>query len=171
MADLITNDTWAETSEPPEASETTDDGRPKELKKGLPIKRVPSDDCLLYPNQQFETDTDGNAIGLKDRGEGVAVHVDEWVEFVPMASMFQYMGLGQVTSDKKELAERDQALLTVCKGLSKKLVHWNWTDILGDPYPQPFRNPAVLRMLEDDELVYLIKLLQTGETEGERKNA
>ncbi|MCH9011287.1 MAG: hypothetical protein IIC21_11730 [Chloroflexi bacterium] len=166
MADLITNDTWAETStsEPPEASETTtdDDGRPPELKKGLPIKRVPSDDCLLYPKKMFETDEGGVPAQLKERGEGIAVHVGEWVEIVPMASMFQYLRLEKGS---------DLAFDAVCENLSKKIVRWNWTDILGDPYPQPFRNPAVLRTLEDDELVYLIKLLQTGETEGERKNA
>ena len=167
MADLITNETWNQGNsiqlQPSEASETaTDDGRPKELKKGLPIKRVPSDDCLIYPKKMFATDEAGVPTELKERGEGVAVHVGEWVEIVPMASMFQYLRLEKVS---------DLAFDAVCENLSKKIVRWTWTDIVGQPYPQPFRNPDVLRTLEDDELLWLITLAQTGETESEIKNA
>ncbi len=151
--------------------EPADTDRPPELKKGIPIIRAPSDDCLLYPNKRFELDENGVPTGLQDRGEGIAVHEGEWVEFVPMASMLQYLGLGTVVGNKKEMDERDASFDVVCEGLSKKIIRWNWTDIVGEPYPQPFKNPAVLRSLEDDELVHLIQLLQSDETEGQRKNA
>ncbi len=149
----------ANIGEPSEA--VTEVGRPKELKKGLPIKRVPSDDCLLYPNKTYEVGEDGAPRELKDRGEGVVVHEGEWVEIVPMASMLQYLGLEE---------DSNEALDLVCEGMSKRLVRWNWTDIVGDEYPQPFRNPAALRALEDDELSYLILLFRSGETEAQAKN-
>ena len=161
-----TNEAWdreadVERFSVPETETVVDDGRPKELKAGIPIKRIPSDDCLLYPKMMFKTGEDGVPIELKERGEGIAVHKGEWVDIVPMAAMFQYLSLGKGS---------DLAFDSVCEGLSKKIVRWNWTDIVGEPYPQPFRQPEVLRSLEDDELVYLLRLLQTDESEDQRKN-
>ena len=167
MVELQTNKSWDGTKDverfdaPKDVSETVlDDGRPPELKAGMPIKRVPSDDCLLYPNKTYTAGENGGPRTLEGRGEGVVVHEGEWIEIVPMAQMLQYLGLEQ---------EDNESFLLVCEGMSKRLVRWKWTDMVGEPYPQPFRNPAALRALEDDELTYLIGLFRSGEAESQVK--
>lgn len=138
-------------------------------KPKIPTRRAASDDCLVYPDKKRIEKSDGTVEIIQ--GEGVAFHIGEWVEFLPLLSMLQYLELGKIADEDADVTEKNKGLDAICESLSKKIVDWNWTDVWGDLYPKPFRNPAAIRALEDDELMYLISLLSSGETEAERGNA
>ena len=57
----------------------------------------------------------------------------------------------------------------ISEHLARRLVRWTLTDDAGDPYPQPWRNPAAIAALHTAEFWHVL-----GETYGEigaqRKN-
>lgn len=168
MVDLKTNEAWdVESRDVEYSTEITVNGIPVNKAK-VPTRRAASDDCLVYVDKKRIEHPDGTVEIVN--GEGTPFHVDEWVEFIPMLSMLQYLELGKIADEDTDVTAKDKGLDAICENLAKKLVDWNWTDVWGDSYPKPFRNPAAIRALEDDELMYLIALLQGGETETARKN-
>ena len=137
-------------------------------------KRFPSDDCLLYPDRTISED--GNVV---ENGEGVPIHVGEWVEIVTVQSMRELISLGRIaeqvtgdTIDPEQVAARltaaGSSFNELCVALSERVTAWSWTDNEGVPLPQPYRQPEVLANLSNDELMYLVQASR-GETPDARK--
>lgn len=140
----------------------------------IPPRRVASDDCAVHIGRRYENQT------LVDPGETYYTHAGEWVDVLPVGSMqalFAWNRLqvpnvpdGTLTEHYQEyLRELDAALMAICTQLATVVVAWNWTDLVGQPLPQPYGRPDVLQALELEELTWL-KAAAGGETTGERKN-
>lgn len=127
----------------------------------IPPVKVLSDDCAIEIGRVIE---DGE---IKTPGTKYNVHEGEWVELHPARSIAEVMAL----SDVKMIAEEGSgALDSLCLQLSERLISWNWTDNFGQPLPQPYQNPGVIKSLSDDEVMWLIGAAKGQETSTERKN-
>lgn len=127
----------------------------------IPPERVPSDDCTIFIHQKIE---DGEII---EQGEGIKVHIGEWVELIPTQNIAELTAL---TDIQNMGAEGGGALRRLCEELSKRVTAWNWTDNAGDPLPQPYKNPDVIATLDNDELMWLFSATKGAETSEQRKN-
>ena len=136
----------------------------------IPPRRVDSSDCVVYVGRVVK---DGK---ITEPGTPYKVHEGEWVEVLPVPTMQDYLVVGSLfgtdgnASPTEQLVAMGKALDNVCLQLSTRLTAWNWTDMQGLPLPQPHGNPAVLKSLTNDELVWLL-LAARGESPAERKNA
>ena len=136
----------------------------------VPTKKVLSDDCAVNIGRRVQ----GGQI--VNPGEPHYIHKGEWVEVIQLGSIAQYMSLsgllqsGSGTISPEELAQIETSFTLLVKQLSKRVIEWNWTDLTGDPLPQPYKNEEVLKSLTEDELLWLLVAI-SGETKGERKNA
>ena len=133
-------------------------------------RRVKSDDCLIYPDRQVS-----DAGEITSQGEGVAVHVGEWVEILPVQSMRELIAIGRIASQVNsdtEMVDRagqsGEGLYLLCQALADRVTAWNWTGNTGQPLPQPYKRPEVLTALSNDELMHLVQAAR-GETPDERK--
>ncbi|MDY6957629.1 MAG: hypothetical protein SVK08_00595 [Halobacteriota archaeon] len=135
----------------------------------IPPKKVKADDCMIYVGRVIQ---DGK---ITDPGTPYAVHEGEWVEVFPVGSVQQTLNLFKLVSaateeQQEEGVKKLEASLTeLCEELASHLVGWNWTDNNGDPLPQPHKNPEAIKLLTEDELLWLVSAVR-GETQGERKN-
>ena len=130
-------------------------------------KTIPSDDCEVTVD-----------------GVDYYPHRGEWIKAIPALTVAEVRlrreltGVqvkldalkGEPDENEQMVALMDDSFDTVIRVLSQRIVEWDWTDDAAEPYPQPHRNPEVLRSLRMDELYYLV-LAVRGETAGERKNA
>jgi len=64
---------------------------------------------------------------------------------------------------QRRLARQAEGFEQIITTLARRIVWWNWTDLGGEPLPQPYRNPEVLTGLEASEIFFLQRKL-TGET-------
>ena len=139
------------------------------MKKGIskiPTRRVPSDDCVIYVGREVDVEKET----ITSPGTPYSIHKGEWVEVIPLISVREYLIWnklkGALTGDADTMAA---ALDALCVSLSNKILKWNWTDLTGNPLPTPYKNPEVLKELNENELIWLsTSLVETGE---QRKNA
>lgn len=136
----------------------------------IPPRRIRCDDCVVYVGRQIQ---DGKIIQV---GEPYAVHAGEEVDIIPISSLQAYASLGyfhlegRTDEERMErLAKLDGALDNICAELANRVVWWNWTGFDNVALPQPYRQPAVIKSLQLEEIFYLLD--QTGETRSDRKNA
>lgn len=135
----------------------------------VPPREVPSDDCPLVVGRRIEDDK------ITDPGQTYYPHVGEAVSILPtktLQGLLKLRKLGFSTDDEdpaEKLGRLDRSLADICEHLAGVIVGWDWTDLGGEPLPQPYKRPEVLAELETDELVWLIQAAQ-GETKSERKN-
>lgn len=130
----------------------------KAQKFKVPLRRIPSDDCLV-------TIKDGNG------QRKVAVHAGEWVEVLPIASVAELLTLSGLR--QKDVLSEDLAakgFRGMIDHLAKRLVNWNWTDLTSQPLPCPYGKPEVLKLLSIEELLWLVANSMGTETQAERKN-
>lgn len=131
----------------------------------IPPRRVPSDDCTVCIGREIK---DGQIVNA---GTPYRVHEGEWVEVLPIVSVRRWLSLRHMMDGTaSDGASLEKALDALCHELSERVMAWNWTDMSGQPLPQPYRNEAVFRDLSDDEILWLA-LASQGESPGERKNA
>ena len=138
----------------------TKDAAPK-----IPPKRVKTDDCEIHPDQVI---VDGQIV---DRGEGYFTHVGEWVELIPLITVGELISVGRMQDnddDETQVLVIAHEFEALCEKLSKRIWAWNWTDMMGRPFEQPFERPDVLANLSSEELVYLVGI--TGSSQETRKN-
>ena len=128
----------------------------------VPLKRVPSDDCVVYLTKNIK---DGELIGYSDP---IYPHKGEWVEILPIPSLEQYIALSQLinTEDTNKQADSFEG---ICRAVASRVVDWTWTGFDNRPLPRPFRQPDVIKMLTSEEVLWLLAACQ-GESQGERKN-
>lgn len=139
-------------------------------KSKIPAVRVASDDCAIMQGRVIR---DGVII---HPGDPVYVHQGEWVEIIPVQSMREFLALtgliGIVPGEQSQAAKIAQLrtpLMELCDVLARRVLAWNWTDLMGEPLPQPYGKPDVIQMLSDDEMLWLVTAAQ-GETGAQRKN-
>jgi hypothetical protein len=113
----------------------------------IPPLRVPADDCPAHLGG----------------GEEVFLHVGEWVEILPIPDFNAFFALTRVRGDD------ESTYAEFCQRLADRVTAWDLTDLAGDPLPQPWRNPAAIRALSQEEQGWLTTLIATG-GEVARKN-
>ena len=98
------------------------------------------------------------------------------MELLPTANLEEMFALaGVVGSSNAEdpkvmIVESANALKSLCRSLSERVVSWNWTDNDRNPLPQPHKDPDVLMRLTNDELMWLMSAVEGKETSADRKN-
>ncbi len=135
----------------------------------IPLERVDASELAIYTNQVIQN---GEVV---QQGDAHFIHEDEWVELVPTRTMEEYLSLAELASATsiKNDAESGMALArslgALSEALAKRVVHWNWTDVMGVPMDQPFGRPDLIRSLHNEELLWLVGAAQ-GETPDQRGN-
>ncbi len=131
------------------------------------IRQVPSDDC--------EVPVDGVVY---------TPHEDEWVQVLPIQRVgdtkmyvaFNHLGpqLLALKGEPDEQAKVNELVAphfdSVIAFVTGRIVKWNWTDMAGDPLPQPRDNPAVFATLTTEELMYLVSVIQGNNKAATVKN-
>jgi len=133
------------------------------MKPKIPTQKIKSDGCAVNIGQVIE---DGE---ITDPGVPHYVHKGEWVEILPVMTVREVTQLSnlQVASDTP--GSLGQSMTALCTELSKRIIAWNWTDMMGDEIDQPYKNPTVLEGLTSEELMWLINASSGGETADDRK--
>ena len=123
----------------------------------IPSRKVNCSDCLVVRE-----------------GKECMLHVDEWIEVIEGGTIRQQLAMydlrKEAAGENPDPDKMAQSLAQICQEVSIRVMAWNWTDLNGEPLPQPYRNPDVIASLRNEELAYLIKAV-AGEAPGERKNA
>ena len=134
------------------------------MKPKIPTIKIKSDACTISLGQVIE---DGEII---DPGTAHYIHKGEWVELVPVMTVKEVMQLAKLqqgtSSSENSLGD---SLSELCKELSKRLIKWNWTDLMGEALPQPYNRPDILEALSADELLWLVNATSNQESADDRK--
>ena len=143
---------------------TTNEQKPK-----IPPVWVASDQCLVTVGQIVENGT------ITNPGTAYPVHVGEWVEILPAMSVQEVVSLTSMqrimAGSTQDATEIETAFRMMASELSKRVIAWNWTDMMGQPMSQPYAKPEVLMQLTNEELLWLVQATSGRETVEERKNA
>lgn len=125
------------------------------MAKPVPVE-VKSDDCTVTVNGVAYTPHEGESVWLF-QGQSVG----------EMRALGRLMGLQTVIDGAKGekgqeaamavLRAVDEAFDDICAMLAPRVVSWNWTDLRGDPLPQPDGSPDGLARLESEELFWLLQ--------------
>lgn len=147
----------------------------------IPAIRIKSDDCAVYVGRKI--------VGGKvtEPGTPYFVHKDEWVEIIPASTVGEYIAYAAIVKSASELPKVGDAAgnaKTIAVGVSThdsfelivqklaaRVIDWNWTDLEGQPMPKPHNNPAAIRELTVDEILWLLLCTESGEQPADRKNA
>jgi len=129
----------------------------------IPSKRVPSDDCIVRVGRKIADEK------IVEEGIAYNIHEGEWIEVIPVRSLRQYFALSRLIAGG-DAQKMESSLDDLCEQVAERVTAWNWTDMGGNPLPQPYKNPDAIKTLTEDELLYLMSAVQ-GETPGQRKNA
>ena len=129
----------------------------------IPANRVQSDECSINIGRVVE---DGE---ITDEGVSHFVHKGEWVEVLPVATVREVMQLSKLQQGTNIDGQLGENLGRLCDELSRRIIAWNWTDLMGQPMEQPFNRPDVLEGLSSDELLWLVGITSGGELADDRK--
>lgn len=135
----------------------------KNSKSKIPLTRIPSDDCVINIGQVVE---DG---AITNAGTPYSVHEGEWVEIIPVMSVREVMHLTRLQRGSDDTSGLGDNLTALCLELSKRVVRWSWTDLMGSTLEQPHNRPDILEGLSSDELLWLVSAASGQETEDQRK--
>ena len=132
----------------------------------LPTIRIKSDECYISVGQVVE---DGEII---NEGTPYYVHEKEWIEVIPVMTVREVLHLSKLQSGMSNTSDIGENLTMLCQELSKRIVSWNWTDIMGEPLEQPYKNAAVLEEITSEELLWLVGATsQTESTDARKKDS
>lgn len=98
------------------------------------------------------------------REEILYLHEGEWVEVLPLPDYQMLIALRRIAASGDEDAYGE-----LVDRLARRVTAWSFTDVDGEPLPQPWRNPAAIRDLGASEQMWLISVLEGGGEEA-RKN-
>lgn len=131
----------------------------------IPPRKVSSDDCVIYVGRVIDAERET----ITEEGTPYYIHKGEWVKIIPLLSVRDYLAWNKLRGAFAGDEDRMEAALDeLCRGLSNKITEWNWTDMAGEQLPQPYKNPDVIKELNEMELIWLsTALVETG---GQRKN-
>lgn len=137
------------------------------MAKPVPVE-VKSDDCLVTVNGEKYAVHEGESVWLF-QGQSVS-------EMRAVSRLAQLQVQVDALKDGGDtaaalalMAEIDALFDALCAMLAPRVVRWNWTDLRGEPMPQPDGTPGVLARLDSEELFWLLQAAK-GEAGGGRKN-
>jgi len=133
------------------------------MKPKIPTKMVMSDACAISIGQVIE---DGEII---DAGTPYYVHEGECVELLPVITVSEVMQISRLQNAGGDTGALGDSLAELCKELSKRIVSWDWTNLMGEPMEQPYNRPDVLERLSSEELMWLMTATGGGEPADARK--
>ena len=133
------------------------------MKPKIPTIRVISDDCAINIGQVIE---DGE---ITSPGVPHYVHIGEWVEIMPVMAVREVMQLSRLQRGSEDTTSLGENLFELCKELSKRVIKWNWTGLMGEPMEQPYGRPDVIEELSSDELLWLVNAAVGQEVPEARK--
>jgi len=133
------------------------------MKPKIPTVKVPSDECFLSIGQVIE---DGVVV---DPGIPHYVHKGEWVEILPVMTVKEVMQISRLQNASEEGNNLGENLTQLCAELSRRVIAWNWTGLMGETLEQPYQRPDVLEGLSSEELMWLMTASGTQESSDERK--
>ena len=127
----------------------------------IPAKKILSDECSINIGRVIENEE------IVDEGQDYFIHKGEWVEIVPVMSVKEVLQLSRLQNTVD--GQFGNSLQELCVQLSKRILAWNWTDLSGEPLPQPFNHPEILEDLSSDELLWLVNATGVSESADDRK--
>ena len=133
------------------------------MKPKIPTLKIKSDDCAINIGQIIE---DGE---ITNPGIPHYVHVGEWVEIMPVVAVREVMQLSRLQRGSDDAGGLGENLSQLCQELSKRIVKWTWTDLMGQPMEQAHGRPDVLESLSSDELLWLVNAASNQEVPDARK--
>ena len=133
-------------------------GKPK-----IPAMRISSDDCAISIGQVIE---DGEIINA---GTPYYVHEGEWVEIIPVITIKEVMQLSNLQKASDDPQALGTNLTMLCRELARRVISWNWTDLMGYAIEQPYNRPDILEGLSSEELLWLVNATTSQESPDERK--
>ena len=133
------------------------------MKPKIPAMKVKSDECSINIGQVIE---DGE---ITNPGTPYFVHQGEWVEILPVITVAEVMNISRLQNAASDTVGLDQNLSDLCKELSKRVIAWNWTDLMGEKMEQPYNRPDILERLASEELMWLMSAASSQESADERK--
>jgi len=137
--------------------------KPSKIKSKIPTVIAQSDECAINIGQVIE---DGEIVNA---GTPYYVHTGEWVELLPVMTVSEVMQISRLQNATGETGELGKNLSDLCQELSRRIVAWNWTGLLGEPLEQPYNRPDVLERLSSEELMWLLAATGSGESADARK--
>jgi hypothetical protein len=133
------------------------------MKPKVPTIKVMADGCAINIGQII---TDGE---ITDPGVSHYIHIGEWVELIPVIAVKEIMQLSRLQQGVEATKDLGESLEELCKELSKRIIKWNWTDLVGDSLDQPYKRPEILEELSADELLWLVNATNGQEASEVRK--
>ena len=133
------------------------------MKPKIPTKMVMSDECAINVGQVVE---DGE---ITNPGIPYYVHEGECVELLPVITVAEVMQISRLQDSARDAGALGESLSALCKELSKRIVSWDWTNLMGEPMAQPYNRPDVLEELTSEELMWLMTAAGAGEPADARK--
>ena len=109
-------------------------------------------------------------------GQAFYPHEGESVTVLALTTVAEIIVIGQLITFADQDPNADGAANVgehfgqLCKVLSKRIIQWNWTDMMGEPMDQPRGRPDILAGLTGEELVYLTGLAASPQSDETRKN-
>ena len=79
------------------------------------------------------------------------------------------MQLSRLQRGSEDTGGLGESLSQLCRELSRRLIKWNWTDLMGEPMEQPYNRPDVIEELSSDELLWLVNAATGQEVAEARK--
>ena len=135
------------------------------MKPKIPTVKVESDECAINIGQVIE---DGEIV---EPGTPHYVHENEWVEILPVITVREVMQISRLQNSAGDSSALGENLSDLCRQLSKRVIAWNWTDLMGEEMEQPYNRPDVLERLASEELMWLLSAASQQESADERKKA
>jgi len=133
------------------------------MKPKIPTVKVKSDECAINIGQVIE---DGEIV---NPGVPHYVHENEWVEILPVMTVREVMQISRLQNSTGDSSALGENLSDLCKQLSKRVIAWNWTDLMGEEMEQPYDRPDVLERLASEEIMWLLSASSQQESADERK--
>ena len=133
------------------------------MKPKIPASRIKSDECAINIGQVVE---DGEVINA---GVPHYIHQGEWVDILPVMTVKEVVNLSRLQVSGSDPGVLGQNFTELCRELSRRIIGWNWTDMMGGELEQPYDRPDVLEQLSSDELLWLVSATTNQESPDERK--
>tara|TARA_R110000751_G_scaffold307317_1_gene428154 strand:+ start:396 stop:866 length:471 start_codon:yes stop_codon:yes gene_type:complete len=133
------------------------------MKPKIPASRIKSDECSINIGQVIE---DGEIV---NPGTPYFIHQNEWVEILPVMTVKEVVNLSRLQVSGSDPGVLGQNFTDLCGELSRRVIAWNWTDLMGKAIDQPYDRPDVLEKLSSEELLWLVSATTNQETPDERK--
>ena len=114
------------------------------MKPKIPAQKVLSDDCSISTGQVIE---DGEII---DAGTPHFILQGEWVEVLPVMTVKEVMQISRLQNAGNDGTELGENLTELCRQLSRRVIAWNWTNMMGEVMEQPFNRPDILEGLTSE---------------------